>query len=193
MPRLSIIIPTRNPHGHFCDQCPDRPSYLKKAVESITKHTEDYEIIVVDNDLGLNAKKNYGANRAIGDYLVFLHDDNEVLPGWANEVADVGAFCVGEQSDKFNCWGGLGIGHSYDINHPPDYSEFIVLSRKVYERMGGFDEAYEEPGFQDCDFGRQVRSLGYQIKPLPGKIIHHHVRTAPLSEKNERYFKEKWR
>lgn len=179
--RLSIVIPTRG-----------RPEQLQRCLDSINAHTDDCEIIVVDHEGGLNEKINYGMRMATGDYIALLHDDIEVTSGWADTLADVGSFKIGENNDSFDCWGGLAGGYCTDPNSSPDYSAFLVLSRTAYARIGQTDEAYREPGWQDNDYGKQIQAAGYSIQCLPGKIIHRPARKAPLSEVNRRYFEGKW-
>jgi hypothetical protein len=41
--------------------------------------------------------------------------------------------------------------------------------------------------------GQKIKSLGYTIKPLKGKIIHWHSYGAGKSHiENKKYYKEKW-
>ncbi len=178
--RLSIVIPTR------------RIELMSKCYNSIVSNTYDYEIIQVDRDGGLNEKINYGMRMARGDYIVILHDDVEVTPGWADTLADVGAFKIGEMNDTITCWGGLGGGYCTDPSSNPDYSAFLVLSREAYAAIGQTDEFYKEPGHQDADYGEQIKEAGYKITCLPGKIIHRAARHTPLSDENRRYFEGKW-
>lgn len=179
---LSIIIPTR------------REEAAQKAVSSIRKHTKDYEIILVEREGGLNEKINWGMRAATGDYLAVLHDDVEVTEGWADYLPDhVGAFKVAELGGRMEIWGGTGTGYHTDRSKPPDYSAFLVFSRTAYADVGPADEAYKEPGWQDNDMGKQIQAAGYSIECLPGKIIHHAMRLAPLAEENRIHFEAKWR
>src|SRR3990167_4645047 len=74
MPKVSVIIPTMK----------GREAMLAKLISTIPKK---YEIIVVDDeDILLAAKRNKGANKATGEYLFFVDDDNYLEPG-AIEVA----------------------------------------------------------------------------------------------------------
>lgn len=179
--KLSIVIPTRG-----------RPEQLERCLRSIAEHTNNCEVIVVDHEGGLNEKINYGMRRATGDYIALLHDDVEVTEGWVNVVAEVGSFKIGENNNSFDCWGGIADGYCTDQSQNPEYSAFLLLSREAYARIGQTDEAYKEPGYQDVDFGRQIQAAGYKISCLPGKIIHRHARTAPLSETNRQYLEKKW-
>lgn len=177
----SIIVPTR------------RPERIKDLADNIDKFTDNYELIVIDHEAGLNEKINYGLRLAKGDYLVLLHDDNQVTEGWLDILPEgVGAFKIGEMGDSLECWGGLGGGYCTDPTANPDYSAFLIMTRKAYAKIGPTDEFYKEPGYQDNDYGKQIAKAGFKIQCLPGKIIHHALRLSPLSEENREYFNKKW-
>ncbi len=179
---FSIIIPTRN----------TRSQSLQIAADSIREHTKDYELIVVEGeDLGLNEKLNKGILASRGEYIVMLHDDVTVHEGWLDELADVGALRTMEMNGVFECWGGLGGGYCSDINQHPDYSAFLVVKREALAEIGLPDPAYKEPGWQDTDYGQQIRAKGYKITCLPGTITHRALNST-LSATNEAYYKQKW-
>jgi len=97
MPVASIIIPTFN-----------RPAFLEQAVQSVLAQTvSDYEIVIIDNgseerfqariqDLrrfgpqistyrfsssrGVSEARNFGLEKATGDYILFLDDDDLLHP-----------------------------------------------------------------------------------------------------------------
>jgi GT2 family glycosyltransferase len=105
-PEVSIIIPVRN-----------NLHYTKKCLESIAASSlqTTYEIIVVDNESDDGTKEfleekaargelqvirndppqsfavscNRGAEKAAGDYLVFLNNDIEAFPGWLDAMMRV--------------------------------------------------------------------------------------------------------
>jgi glycosyltransferase involved in cell wall biosynthesis len=160
-PKISIIIPTR------------RPDNLKECLSSITRHTKDYEVILVKEKCGIAEKLNKGIKRAKGDYIILLHDDIEVTSGWADELAEVGCFKIGEANDAYDTWGGFYPGmFCQDPTRNPDYCFFLCLSKKVANDVCPFDEEFTKPYFQDVVMGVQLRQKGYKIKCLPGKIIH---------------------
>lgn len=181
-PLYSIVIPTRG----------ERSASLYICVDSIQKHTSNYELIIVDaENMGLNEKINKGILMSTGEYIILLHDDVTVHEDWLVELADVGCFRVMEQNGVFECWGGIGGGFCTNPMLFPDYSAFLILRREALADIGLTDPAYKEPGWQDTDYGQQIRSKGYKIKCLPGTITHRALNQT-LSTENEVYYKKKW-
>lgn len=179
---FSIIIPTRS----------SRSKSLQIAADSIREHTEDYELLIVEGEeLGLNEKINKGIIASRGEYIVMLHDDVTVHEGWLDELADVGCFRVMEQNGAFECWGGIGGSFCTDPKLNPDYSAFMLVKKDTLADIGFVDPFYMEPGYQDTDFGQQIRAKGYKIKCLSGTITHRSLNST-LSSENEVYYKNKW-
>ena len=102
MTAASVVIPTRS-----------RPAYLEVALGSIVPQAGecDAEVIVVDDagespavralaeragaryephpgQLGLNAARNTGVERAGGELVVFVDDDIRACPGWLQALVD---------------------------------------------------------------------------------------------------------
>lgn len=178
---ISILLPTK------------RGDELPRCLESIHKHTKgEYEVIILDYEGGYNQKLNDGFKRSSGDYIVLLHDDNEVLEGWADQLEDVGAFHCGEQKDTHQIHGATFSGR-YCFNESPDYSAFVEMIRNVAKKVFPLDENYTSPWCADADMGRKIKKLGLTIKPLKGKIIHWHSYGAGVSHaEQEAYYAKKW-
>lgn len=179
--RLSLVIPTR------------AQAKLKPCLDAIVKHTDDYELIIVEGDDGFTAKINRGIKQAKGDYIVLLHDDCIVTKGWADELAEVGSFCLGELNDKFDSWGGFinPPGYCGDPRLSPDYSYFCCMSKEAAEKIGPFDEKFTEPMFQDVHMGILTRKAGYKYKCLPGKIIHRCSDKSGQPNEKQRFYLER--
>lgn len=183
MPKFSLIVPTRRYDA-------------VETVRSIEANTTDYELILVRGQRGFAAKLNEGVALATGDYLIFLHDDCEVTPGWTDVLPKhVGSFCLGESNDSFDTWGGFvdPEGYCTDPSQHPDYSYWICVTKEAMERIGKFDPRFEYPYYQDVDTGLTIKKKGYKIECLPGKIIHHNGEGSGVPDERQRgYLNRKW-
>lgn len=175
---ISILIPTK------------RGDDLQRCLDSIHAHTKNYEIIILDYDSGYNQKLNDGFKRSVGDYISILHDDCEVLEGWADNLSDIGCLKYLELGREI--YGGM-FSNTLCHEGKPDYTAFLIMKREIADKVFPLDEFYKSPWCADADMGRKIQSLGLIINPLKGKIIHHHSYGAgkPVPE-NEQYYKEKW-
>lgn len=185
MPKLSVIMPsTRLSTG--------------KAVELLKEHTQDWELVLLSEPNGFNTKLNKGVAMASGDYLIFLHDDAEVTPGWVDVLPgenEVGAFCLGENNDTFDTWGGFVDPPSYctDPSESPTYSYWLCMHRDVIPYVFPLDERFENPMYQDVDMGLTIKAAGYDIQCLPGKIIHRNGEGSGAPDERQRgYLNRKW-
>lgn len=181
---LSLIVPSK------------RTESVTTLLDSLYENTSDAELILVSEEAGFAEKLNKGIEQAVGDYLIFLHDDAEVTPGWTDSLPEhVGSFCLGENNDSFETWGGFTTPPAYctDPRLTPDYSYWLCVSREAMDKIGPFDEKFTEPMFQDCDMGLTVRKAGFSIECLPGKIIHHNGEGSGTPDERQRgYLNRKW-
>lgn len=183
---FSLIIPSKR-----------GDKMLKHTLETIAVNTPEkikYETIVCTEDMPFNKKLNMMVKKATGDYLIFLHDDCEVSPGWLDEVNECGAFNVGEWCGEVQCWGQFYEGGHFctDPRQSPDFNFFCMLSRKVAKKVFPLDEFFYHPWGQDQDFGLTIKSKGYNFKCLKGKIKHNHARGGTGPQEQVDYLKNKW-
>jgi glycosyltransferase involved in cell wall biosynthesis len=76
MPKISVFIPIGK----------ERPT-LKETIDSIkTQAYEDYEIVISQDNKGLAHNLNSAKNKCTGDLIVFLADDDILLPGALWEI-----------------------------------------------------------------------------------------------------------
>ncbi|MCB1826134.1 MAG: glycosyltransferase [Candidatus Competibacteraceae bacterium] len=212
-PRVSIIIPVygkiaytlhclgsiqrSQPHTPYevivLDDCsPDRTPELLEQARGV-------RIIRNESNLGFLHSCNKAAGHARGDYLLFLNNDTEVLPGWLDELletfadhADAGL--VGSKliypDGRLQEAGGLiwcdGTGTNYgrddDANQPEynflrevDYCSgaSVMIPRILFERLGGFDQRFAPAYYEDTDLAFAVRQAGYRVVLQPfSRVIH---------------------
>jgi GT2 family glycosyltransferase len=226
-PRVSIVIPTLgNP-------------LILKCFDSLWRHIDpalSYEVVVVANaappaalqaisavarpalrlitasvNLGFAGGCNLGAAEAGGEFLVFLNDDTEVLPGWlealvetAEAFTDVGA--VGSvilfpdgtlQEAGCMVWrdgSTLGVGRGlpletspYDFLRPVDYCSAcsLLVRRTAWEEVGGFDTRYFPAYYEDVDLCLSLARAGARTVLQPrSRIVHHETASSTTLRRN---------
>lgn len=194
MNKVSVIIPTMR----------GREELLKKLLSTIPS---DCEVIVVDDeDLLLAAKRNKGAKKAKGEYLLFIDDDNylkshaiyEMLRifNWEKGIGVVGMTACYDDKKLVIADGGSGRNYltgfttgkftnrkiygSFcpDGNYQVDEvaNAFMIHSELFYE-LHGFDEKNFPIDLDEADLCKRVKDMGYKIMMCPAAICYHKSQT----------------
>jgi GT2 family glycosyltransferase/ubiquinone/menaquinone biosynthesis C-methylase UbiE len=218
-PIISIVISTR-----------DRRELLQQCLESVESKTEyrRYEIIVVDNDsvepttleyldtigrkhrvlrfpgsFNFAAINNVGAERAHGDYLLFLNNDITVVrPEWLGamleharrpDVGAVGAKLLYPDGRIQHAGLVLGVGgpagHAFKLqaDGEPGYHGLadvvrdcsavtgacMMIRRRQFEDAGGFDIRFKV-AYNDLDLCLKLRAKGYRVIYTPFAVLYHY-------------------
>lgn len=157
------------------------------AVEDARSRGLDVRYFFKENE-GRSIARNYGMERARGDYFVFFDSDCVIPPDYFRKLAK-------ELSDKtLDCFGGPDAAHSSftDTQKAINYSMTSLLttggirggkislekfvprtfnmgfSRQVYESVGGFREMFSE----DIDMSTRIRRAGFAIGLLQNPVWH---------------------
>ncbi|MDO9632863.1 MAG: glycosyltransferase, partial [Humidesulfovibrio sp.] len=192
-PRISVVFPTRN-----------RLDYLRRAVESLLAELSgryEHELVIVDGgstdgtleylagfptvrvvhedaprgccyafDLGLRAAR--------GEWVCWLNDDVEVLPGafdamlafmTAPENAQVGmgAFPSSRSRQEQDTFVVRGVW-----DHPVVYADFGFLRRELLADLGYLDLGFRKFSW-DPDLALRVWERGLRVAPCPGAHVVH--------------------
>ncbi|MBU2025435.1 glycosyltransferase, partial [Patescibacteria group bacterium] len=219
-PRVSIIIPVFN-QWQFTYHC-------LRSLKAVTREIST-EIIIVDNGSTdqtsklfsqkiknvkyLRNKKNpgfvrgcnQGAAAAKGEFLVFLNNDTQALPGWLEALIKTfemnkSAGLVGSKliypDGRLQESGGIVYKNKAAANfgrrENPDNYEFnylkeadycsgasIMIKKKLFQELGGFDKRYAPAYFEDTDLAMKVRRAGKKVfyQPL-SEVVHFEGVTA---------------
>lgn len=181
---FSAIIPTYNEAG-----------YIGRLVEQLRTHGGPslVEVLVIDADSsdgtaeaarragatvwaaprrGRAVQMNFGASKARGEVLYFLHADVRVHPEF---VGDIGAAVAGGyeagcyrfDSDKpllrFNSFGTRFSGL---MSRGGDQTLFVT--RRLFDQLGGFDERYVI--MEDFDIIVRIRRVG-RFRIIPKDVL----------------------
>jgi len=202
-PLVSVVIPTFN-----------RPALLQRAITSVLAQTwSEFEIIVVDdastepiqqalNSLppviisvhthsqcrGAAAARNTGIRASKGEFIAFLDDDDQWLPGkleaqinkFKNVSAETGLVYCGYViiSDRT----GTVVATRIPTEPPIGYIELLrstvfptsvpLIRKRCFEEVGLFDEAL--PGTQDRDMWlRLARRFSFDF--IPDVLVQNHI------------------
>ena len=204
----SIVVPVFN-----------RPDEVDELLESLCSQTlKDFEVVIVEDgskkpckdvcdkyadilDLhyyykdnsGPGQSRNYGAERASGEWLIVLDSDVVLPEGYMQAVAD-------GTRDGLSAWGGPDAAHesftpvqkaiSYSMTSffttggirggkakldkffPRSYNMGIL--HDVYQQLGGFSKMRFG---EDIDFSYRIVEAGYQTRLIPEAWVWHKRRT----------------
>lgn len=204
MPRFSIIVPVYN-----------RIDEVDDLLKSLTEQTnKDFEIVLVEDgssqpcesavnkykenlniqyyyksNEGRSIARNYGLERAKGDYFIFFDSDCVIPPEYFEKLSKA------LDKNPLDCFGGPDAAHqSFSSTQKAiNYSMTSFLttggirggkiqlekfvprtfnmgySRKVYETAGGFREMFSE----DIDMSTRIRQAGFSIGLIREAFVYH--------------------
>lgn len=204
MPKYSVIIPVYN-----------RIDEVDDLLKSLSQQTfTDFEVIIVEDgssqpcddavkryadsvdvkyyfksNEGRSIARNYGMERASGEYFIFFDSDCVIPQGYFRHLDDA------LKERPLDCFGGPDAAHDSftptqkAINH--SMTSFLTTggirggkislekftprtfnmgySRKVYERVGGFREMFSE----DIDMSTRIRNAGFSIGLIHDAPVYH--------------------
>ncbi|MCG8351182.1 MAG: glycosyltransferase [Chloroflexales bacterium] len=159
-----------------------------------------------------SAANNIGVRHATGDRLLFLNNDTEVLThdwldelvGWV-ERAEIGIVgCKLLRPDGTIQHAGIAMGveghgsHLFDGAPEHTYGPFgssewyrdymavtgacILMRREVFEKLGGFDEAYQV-AYSDIELCLRAVEHGYRVVYTPfARLLHHEGATRGFDQ-----------
>ena len=213
-PRVTIIIPT---YGGV--------DYTLRCLASIAAAppATPFEVLVADNatpgedvlalervsglrfirwpeNMGFLRSCNAAAKLAKGDFLFFLNNDTEILPGAVDTLVELfdarpDAGLVGSKliypDGRLQEAGGImwrdGSAWNYGNLSDPQRPEFnyvrevdyisgaaIMLPRALWEEIGGFDEHFLPAYCEDSDLAFRLRAAGWKVLYQPRSAVIHH-------------------
>lgn len=157
------------------------------------------KIVHNERNLGYLRSMNLGASKARGRWLVLFNNDTEVTRGWLREMLECAesADDIGVVTPKFlypdgslNEAGGIiwrdGTGMNYGRGQDPSLFQYeyrretdygsaaaLMVSTRLWQDVGGFDEYYLPMYYEDVDLCFQARERGLRVLYEPGAVVIH--------------------
>ena len=169
------------------------------ATKEIDKFVSGLVIARNESNQGFLKNCNNAAKKARGEYIFFLNNDTTVQKDWLSPLirlleSDKSIGMVGSKliypDGRLQEAGGIiwsdGSGWNYgrcDDPNKPEYNYVrdvdyisgaaIMLSRKLWEDIGGFDERYAPAYCEDSDLAFEVRKCGLRVVYQPLSVVTH--------------------
>lgn len=205
MKKYSIVIPTYN-------HCAD---LLQPLCESIQKYTDlsNVEVIIVANGctdntrdyveslgspfkliwseeaIGYTKATNLGIKECVGEYVVLLNNDTELLPQTHNQWLNM---MVEKFTDNVGMVGPLELFDTYSNHHVLIFF-CVMIKKSVFDEVGLLDEIYSPGGGEDIDFTIRVKQAGYKSVAIASSFsatASTNVGNVPIWHKDNQTFKD---
>jgi len=146
---------------------------------------------------GPAANRNHGAQQARGEWLAFVDDDCIPAPGWLQAIAGLahpGQWDVIEGKtaipDKVDNPFRQGVENLYGNCY---WSCNLAVRREVFLCLGGFDEDFREPGWEDMEFAHRFRRYKLRCHFAAAAAVAHPIRQVSLkSLLCDQVFRTRW-
>ena len=151
-------------------------------------------------NMGFLRSCNRAAEMALGQYVYLLNNDTEVTAGWLDALlrvfeskADAGL--VGSKliypDGRLQEAGGIvwadGSAWNFGRLEDPSRAQFsylktadyvsgasIMLPKKLWDELGGFDDYFAPAYYEDTDIAFRVRQAGKQVYMQPASVVVHY-------------------
>lgn len=208
-PNTSLIITSYHVDNKMAD-------LTIKCLESLEAGRPD-EVIVVDDCspimIGLEGVDNYvrretnggfpecansGFEAARGQILILSNNDIVYTEGWLPAILK--PLSMGYDISHIMVSDGDGTDTEDKITEDDYFGSLWAMTRKVYEKLGGFDERFINGTFEDKDYFVRAKRAGFKIGKNHASYVNHVGRATmgilyPESEDfiaNRQRFQEKW-
>ena len=198
------------------------------ATKKIKKYVSGIRVNINKTDHGFLMNCNRAVKLARGEYIIFLNNDTQVHEEWLSSLVEliesddkigmVGSKLVYPDGSLQEAGGIIwsdASGWNYGRNQNADMPEYnyvrecdyisgasIMISKSLWDEIGGFDERFKPAYCEDSDLAFEVRKRGYKVMYQPKSVVTHFEGVSNGTEldsglkkyqvENGKKFKEKW-
>ncbi len=159
----------------------------RQIVESFKTRLPNLRVVEAGDKRGAAHARNVALQRAESDRFAFCDTDDQVGDGWVASIGEaLGEFdVVVSQFDdrKLNqqwlreLWNTPTDGPEPILGFLPAAGGYgLGFTRRVYERVGAFDESL--PRMSDIDYTWRVQLAGFKLQFLPHAVVHYRHRAT---------------
>jgi glycosyltransferase involved in cell wall biosynthesis len=159
----------------------------RQIVESFKNKLTNLSVVDARDKRGAAHARNVALQKAESDRFAFCDADDQVGDGWVAGIGEaLGEFdVVVSQFDdqKLNqqwlreLWNTSTDGPKPVLGFLPAAAAYgLGFTRRVYERVGAFDESL--PRMSDIDYTWRVQLAGFKLDFLPHAVVHYRHRTT---------------
>lgn len=203
-PLISIIITTKNEEKVLVTLLKSIKLQIYSRIETILvdnfstdntlKIVKKYNVTIYQFGPERSAQRNYGAKMAKGEFLFFLDADMELTPKVVDDCVSkinqeqAEGVVVPEESKWTNFWGEVKAYERsfYSEKGDPVTDAARFFSKKIFHKMGGYDESITGP--EDWDLPDRIREAGFKVARSTAVIYHHEQRVSPLTLFKKKFY-----
>lgn len=165
-------------HGRMNKEILEVPEWNNTLVEKL-KDIPNVRTKIYDRNIGIAKAFNVGFAIAKGDTYCLMHNDVELPYGWdvlLKQAAGAGglAFPLVEESEVCQL---RGVRPMFPDQVP---SCCWMMSKAVWEELGGMDEYFEDIHWEDTDFFMRAKKAGKQFFRCDTTVFHYRAATRTL-------------
>jgi GT2 family glycosyltransferase len=199
-PTISVLVPVYEPDVQLLERCVESvrsnvyPNWqlclcddgsadaaLDRLLDGLASDDPRIEVVRRSENGGISAATNAAAERAVGEFLAFVDQDDELAPEALAEVAEAvlshpDADVVYTDEDKLD-----PAGQRLEPYFKPDWNPDLLLSnmylghllvvrRSLFEEVGGLRTAFD--GSQDYDLALRVTERARRVVHVPTVAYH---------------------
>jgi GT2 family glycosyltransferase len=175
----------------------------------------DVRVIANADNLGCAGAWNQGINAASGEWLIIVNNDVILSAGWIEGLQTSAArwdldivtpaIREGELNYDVDSYARELTGRMKDVvRRGRANGVCFMIHRRVFGKIGGFDENFRIGQYEDKDFFLRVSRAGFRMGTVGTSFLHHFGSVTqnsmkkvkvpkPYAVENKAYFARKWK